>query len=263
MSSGVELGKDFLLKSESIGKTYSNDFGLNITILEDITFEIPDASNGGIITLLGTFGSGKSTLLKIISGILEPSKGKIYFDQKIIPLIPEKPSSFPWLNVQQNVEFGINLSIDKRYKTDQLIELVGLTGYEDYFPNNQSLGFRFRISLARAMAINSPIILIDDCFKKMNNESRKEVHNLLKELSLNHKQNFIVASTNLTEAIQLSDKILLLSKKPGKILKEIEIDIMDKNQLNDCKSEKFTIIKNKIEEAFKSGESLTTINYSI
>ncbi len=267
MFSGVELNQSSLLKLESISKTYSSEAGLNINVLEDISFEIPYSETGTITSILAPFGSGKSTLLKIISGLVEPSSGKIYYDdsdhKKIIPLIPEKPSSFPWLSVRQNIEFGLNLSEQKKYNLADLISLVGLTGYEDHFPHNKSLGFRFRISLARALALNPSFILIDDSFKLMNKESWEEIYNLLNELSSYQKQNFILGTTNLIEAIQLSDKILLMSKKPGRIIKEIKIDKMDKKQLNNHKSEKFTMLKNEIEEAFEAVESLTTINYSL
>lgn len=254
MSSGVVLNKVSLLKLESIGKIYSSEAGLNIDVLEDISFEIPSSETGTITSILAPFGSGKSTLLKIISGLIEPSSGKIYYDDseknKIIPLIPEKPSSFPWLNVKENIEFGLNLSEEKKYNLADLVSLVGLSGYEDHFPNNKSLGFRFRISLARALTLNPSFILIDDSFKQMNNESRMEIYNLLNELSSYQKQNFVLSTTNFIEAIRLSDKILLMSKKPGRIIKEIKIDKVDKMQLNNHKSEKFTVLKNEIEEAF-------------
>jgi ABC-type nitrate/sulfonate/bicarbonate transport system ATPase subunit len=251
----------------SVSKTYSSEAGLNINVLEDINFEIFSSENGTITSILSPFGSGKSTLLKIISGLIEPSSGKIYFNgsekKKIIPLIPENPSSFPWLSVKKNIEFGLNLSEEKKYSLDDLISIVGLKGYEDHFPNNKSLGFRFRISLARALAINSSFILIDDSFKQMNKESREEIYFLLNEISSHQKQNFILATTNLVEVIKLSSKVILMSKNHGKIIKEIVIEKSDKLQLNDYRSEKFTMLKNEMEMAFESVESLTTINYSL
>ena len=264
---GVELNQNSLLKLESINKTYSSEAGLKINVLKDISFEIPSFDGGIITSILAPFGSGKSTLLKIISGISEQSSGKIYYNgsekKERIPFIPENPSSFPWLNVKQNIEFGLNLSEKKKYNLPNLISFVGLSGYEDHYPNNKSLGFRFRISLARALALNTSLILIDDSFKLMNKESREEIYNLLNEISSYQKQNFILTTTNLIEAIQLSDKIFLMSKKPGRIIKEIEIDKSIKPQLNEHKSEKFTMLKNEIEDAFETVESLTTINYSL
>ncbi|HSP87632.1 MAG TPA: ATP-binding cassette domain-containing protein [Ignavibacteriaceae bacterium] len=265
------MNQNSLLKLESVGKTYSSEAGLNINVLEDINFEIFSSESGTITSILSPFGEGKSTLLKIISGLIEPTSGKIYFNssekKKIIPLIPENPSSFPWLSVKKNIEFGLNLSEEKKYTLDDLISIVGLKGYEDHIPHNKSLGFRFRISLARALALNPSLILIDDSLKQMNKESREEIYFLLNEISSHQKQSrpigIILATTNLVEAIKLSTKIILMSKNPGRIIREIEIDKSDKPQLNDYRSEKFTMLKNEIENAFESLESLTTINYSL
>ena len=258
---------NILLKLESISKNYSEEAGLNINILEDINFEIGAAETGTITSILAPFGSGKSTLLKIISGLIEPSKGKIfYYDAergKKIPYIPEKPSSFPWLNVRENIELVLGLSEDKKFNLNQIISLVGLTGYEEHFPHNKSTGFRFRISLARALALNPVLILIDDAFKLMKKESKSEIYDLLTDLSSNKKQSFVLATTNLIETVRLSDKIILMSKKPGKIIKEIKINKDDKPALNDNKSEIFTTIKSEIETSFQAVESLTMINYSV
>ena len=255
-----------LLKLDSISKIYSSDEGLNVSVLEDISLEIEE--RGKIITFLAPFGSGKTTLLKIIAGLIEPSGGKIFYDDsnklKRIPYLPEKPSSYPWLNVRQNIELASNL-FGNKFNSEEFISLVGLKDYEDYFPNNKSLGFRFRISLARALAINPSLILIDDSFKRMSNESRIEIYALLKELASDKKFSvgFILATTNLVEAIQLSDIIFLMGKKPGRIIKKLKIDVKDKVLLADSKSEKFTMLKNEIEEAFNSLSTVTTINYSL
>ncbi len=256
-----------LLKLKSISKSFSSEAGLNINVLENISFEIPFNDKGTITSILAPFSSGKSTLLKVISGITEQSSGKIFFNgsesKKRIPLIPEKPSSFPWLSVKQNIQFGLNLTEEKKYSMQDIISFVGLTGYENHFPHNKSYGFRFRISLARALAFNPSFILIDDSLKQMNNESREEVYKLLNEISSEEKQNFIFATTNLVEAIQLSDRIFLMSKKPGEIIHQIEIDGRYSSDTQTHTSEKFTKLKSEIEKAFESIQSLTTINYSI
>jgi ABC-type nitrate/sulfonate/bicarbonate transport system ATPase subunit len=229
------------LKLESVSKSYAAEAGLKINVLEDISFEIPYSYTGKIITMLAPFGSGKSTLLKIISGIIDQTSGKICFNdsyqKKRIPLIPEKPSSFPWLSVAQNIELVLKSYDINKYNAADLISIVGLNGYEEHFPDNK--------------------------FKHMKKESREEIYNLVEEISTKVKQNFILATTNLVEAIQLSNKIFLLSQKPGKIIRTIEIDRKNSAQMKDHKSEKFTLYKTEIEQAFESIESLTTINYSV
>ena len=258
--------KNFILKLNSVGKYYFAEAGLKINVLEDISFEIPFSNEGTITSILAPFGSGKSTLLKIISGVIKKDSGEISFDDsqnKNIPLIPEKPSSFPWMNVRQNIEFGLNLSKNKKYSVDNLISVTGLTGYADHHPNNKSYGFRFRISLARAIALNPSLILIDDSFKQMKKETKEEIHQLVSDISFSEKMNFIISTTNLVEAIQLSDVILLMSAKPGRIVRRIETGRQLSPELGNIKSEKFATLKAQIEETFQSVHSIKTINYSI
>ena len=258
-------GNNFILKLDSISKYYLAEAGLKINVLEDISFEIPFTNEGTITSILAPFGSGKSTLLKIISGVVKKDSGEISFgdSQNAIPLIPEKPSSFPWMNVKQNIEFGLSLSKNKKYNVDDLISLTGLTGYGDHHPDSQSLGFRFRISLARAMAVNPSLILIDDSFKQMKKETKEEIHQLISDISSLEKMSFIISTTNLVEAIQLSDVILLMSAKPGKIVHRIETGKGDSLELRNVKSEKFAALKAEIEEAFHSVHPIKTINYSV
>ena len=258
--------ENFILKLDSVGKYYFAEAGLKINVLEDISFEIPDSNEGTITSILAPFGSGKSTLLKIISGVIKKDSGEISFgdsQNKNIPLIPEKPSSFPWMNVKQNIEFGLSLAKNKKYSVDDLISLTGLSGYSDHHPHNKSLGFRFRISLARAMALNPSLILIDDSFKQMNEESKEEIYKLISDLSSSEKLNFIIVTTNLVEAIQLADLILLMRAKPGKIVRRIETGKRHSPELGSIKSEKFASLKSEIEEVFHSVHSITTINYSV
>ena len=145
-------------------------------VLENIDFSIiqnPEA--GQIISILAPYGSGKSTLLRIIGGIENPSAGEVLLNnvnyktsaQKIIYL-SEEPSSFPWLNVRHNLMFAseINSNNGIEKNINNIISLVGLNGYENHFPDNASIGFRFRISLARALIINPKFILIDDSLKE-------------------------------------------------------------------------------------------------
>ena len=264
-----------LLLLNNISKFYEGTTGLKINILEEINFSI-DASDAGsqgsIISVLAPFGSGKSTLLKIIAGIENPSNGEVLLNGKNIhksdikiPYIPEKPSSFPWLSVEQNIQFGMRLNKNELNKTttQSLINLVGLKGYENHFPHNKSLGFRFRIALARALTLNPTLILIDDSFKTMDSETREEMYNLLINISIELKKVFVISTTNVVEAIRLSNMILLMSSKPGRIIKEIISEPENILKEETFKSEKFTHLKNEIENAFRNAKIINTINFSV
>ena len=252
------------LELQNVSKFFVGPAGAKFNVLEDISFsiEIPD-DKSSFISILASFASGKTTLLKIISAIEEPDSGNVLLMKEPyikpagkIPYIPEKPSSFPWLNVEENINF---VRQNKAGDLKELVENVGLTGYENHHPHNESLGFRFRISLARALAVKPDFILLDDPFKRMNSITKDEIYDLLRAIQGKYKVSFILATTNIAEAVYLSNKIFLMKKNPGKIIEEIKLDAetLRKKGLNS--HERFISLRNEIEKSFQaSGETLQT-----
>ncbi len=242
-------------------------------MLDNVIFSIDkETEQGNIVSILAPLGSGKSTLLKIIAGVEGNYDGEIYFEENDIKnikpndivIITEEPSSFPWLNVKDNILFAeriINIKISDN-DIKKIISLVGLTGYENHFPHESSLGFRFRISLARAIACQPKLILIDDSFKKMKTEIRNEMNLLIKKVSKELNMNFLLATTNIKEAISIAEKIFLMEGKPGKIVKEINVANKDA-RIRDSKLNLYESVRNEIEGYFKSKNELDVINFSI
>lgn len=252
------------LKLESISKYYLKHAGAKQKVLDDINLSVEASENeGSFVSILASFESGKTTLLKIISAIEKPDNGKVLLQDEVyynatgkIVFIPEKPSSFPWLNVEQNINFATNISTDK---LKELIGAVDLTGYENHHPHNASLGFRFRISLARALAVGPTFILLDDIFRRMDSETKDEIYELLRTVRLKFNINFILATTNISEAIYLSDKLYLMKKNPGRIIEEIKLDADTLKSKGLNRQERFVSLRNEIEKAFKaSGEMSQT-----
>ena len=208
---------------ESLSKNYSDISGYTIQLFEDISFNI---EAGKITTLLSPNGSGKSTLLKIIAGveegIFEANGKRIY--------IPTKPSSFPWLSVSGNIIFN-NKSISSE-KLTEIINFVGLEGYEDHFPNNNSIGFRFRISLARAIINNPELILIDESISALPQKRKLEIYTLLRKVTSEKGIPVLYSTSKVSEAIRLSDKIILLSQSPSKIVSEKAILIEEGTRMD-------------------------------
>ena len=252
------------LELQNVSKYFIGPAGSKFNVLEDISFliETPD-DKSNFISILASFASGKTTLLKIISALEKPDSGKVLLMKEPyiissgkIPYIPEKPSSFPWLNVEQNINF---VSENKTNDLKELIDSVGLTGYENHHPHNESTGFRFRISLARALAVNPNFILLDDPFKRMSSITKDEIYELLRLIQEKFKVSFILATTNIAEAVYLSNKIFLMKKNPGKIIEEIKLDAetLGKKGLNS--HDRFISLRNEIEKSFQaSGETLQT-----
>ncbi len=223
-----------LLSVNNLTKFFEGLHGSKIHVLDNINFSIKANSNeGNVNSILAPFEAGKSTLLKIISGVISYNSGEVILENNNINnikpndivLIPEEPSSFPWLNVKDNILFAEKIISKNISEVDlkNIIDLVGLTGYENHTAHESSLGFRFRISLARAIACQPKIILIDDSFKRMKIEIRNEMNGLIKNVAEKLNMNFLLATTNIKEAISISDKIFLMEGKPGKIVKEIDI----------------------------------------
>jgi NitT/TauT family transport system ATP-binding protein len=242
-------------------------------VLDNVNFLIKENHEKGTInSILAPFGAGKSTLLKIISGVTNNYSGEILLENNNIKniksndiiLIPGEPSSFPWLNVNDNILFAEKI-INKKLKEEnlkKLISLVDLTGYENHFPHESSLGFRFRISLGRAIACQPKLILIDESFKKMKMELRNEMNLLIKNISKELKMNFLLATTNIREAISISEKIFLMEGKPGKIIKEIDVPD-ESRESDDSKINIYESVRNEIENYFKTKNKLDVINFSI
>ncbi len=256
------------LEIRSLSKSYVNDVGLNQIILEDVNFEIHSPeSNGSFTTILAPFGSGKTTLLKIIAG-LENYTGEVNLNRKGIPkpyneiiYIPEKPSSYPWLNVRENIELPSKLNkLDKSVSLEinELINLVGLSGYEDFYTSSDMSGFQLRIAIARALSFNPKLILLDDVLKNLDGETRLELIELLKNLTAK-KYSFLLAATNISDAILLSEKIYLMKKNPGQIVKQINIPKPIKIE----DSEIITKYKSEIESELRSQGMLNSVLVSL
>ncbi len=213
-----------IIKIESLSKNYSDISGYTIQLFENISFDIEPKK---LTTLLAPKGRGKSTLLKMIAGIDDetnkPLGKRIY--------IPTKPSSFPWLNVRENVTFNLKNVDDNNLKS--IIKFVSLEGYEDHFPNNDSIGFRFRISLALAIINNPELILIDESISTLPIKRKLELYSLLRKVTSEKGIPILYSTSLVSEAIRLSDKIILIDQLPSKVVSKKTILIDEEERVDD------------------------------
>ncbi|RJP67335.1 MAG: ABC transporter ATP-binding protein [Ignavibacteriales bacterium] len=246
--------KQIILKVKNISKDYTDEFGYTNHLLEDISFEI---SGKQFTSILAPMNAGKSSLLKIIAGLQKQTRGEIGFNSGSncnCIFIPAKPTSLPWLNVEKNIELlnkpgsGFNVSRDD---ITRAIKIVGLAGYEDHIPNNKSLGFRFRISLARALAAQAKLILLDEPFNHFEQTTKKEIYELLRAIHVAEDTSFILATSNISEAVFLSDNIILLENKPSRVLDDVKVDLPFNRNIKILTDESFQLIKKKIENTLK------------
>jgi NitT/TauT family transport system ATP-binding protein len=212
---------DAVVEVRAVCKTYCGD----VEALRNIDLDFP---RGKLTTLLGPSGCGKTTLLKIIAGLIEANSGTVKVDGKVVTGPgPERAFVFqdfalmPWANVMRNVAFGLELrGMGKAERQDiarHYIAEVGLSGFEEKFPHELSGGMRQRVGLARALAVNAQVLLLDEPFSAVDEQNRRKFQEDLLNLVAVEKKTFIFVTHSIEEAVYISDRIVLLSRRPGRI----------------------------------------------
>jgi NitT/TauT family transport system ATP-binding protein len=220
---------DAIVEIRGVSKIY----GGNVEALRSIDLDIPRAK---LTSLLGPSGCGKTTLLKIVAGLIPANAGTVSVNGKVVTGPgPERAFVFqdfallPWATVLRNVGFGLELrgrpkaereEIARRYIAD-----VGLSGFEDKYPHELSGGMRQRVGLARALAVDADVLLLDEPFSAVDEQNRRKFQEDLIALRSRQKKTFLFVTHSIEEAVYISDRIVLLSPRPGRIAEIIEPDI--------------------------------------
>lgn len=230
------MSQSVLFQLEGVSKSFRTSDGTARSVLDDVNFTLHE---GEIVALLGKSGSGKSTLLRIIAGLISADQGKVsYRDQPIygpaagIAMVFQSFALFPWLTVQQNVELGLEAqgmrSKDREARASAMLEMIGLAGFGGALPRELSGGMRQRVGIARALATNPDILLMDEAFSALDVLTGETLRDDMLELWQERKistKGILVVSHNIEEAVMMADRILLLSSDPGRIRHEIKIDV--------------------------------------
>jgi NitT/TauT family transport system ATP-binding protein len=225
----MTLSTDAIVEVKKIAKTYDS----GVEALQDVNLLLP---SGRLSTFLGPSGCGKTTLLKIIAGLIPPSSGEIWVKgNKVDGPGPERAFVFqdfallPWATVLRNVAFGLELRGEARDKRDEIargyIERVGLKEFESRYPHQLSGGMRQRVGLARALTVDADIILMDEPYSSVDEQTRRKFQEELLDLLKIEKKTVIFVTHSIEEAAYLSDQIILLSQRPGTVLKIIRPSI--------------------------------------
>jgi NitT/TauT family transport system ATP-binding protein len=218
-----------IVEVRDITKYYSAD----VHALEKVNLGIPI---GQMTTFLGLSGCGKTTLLKIIAGLIDATSGDVYVDGKRV----EGPGSerafvfqdfalLPWASVLRNVGFGLELNGVARAEREEIarrhIAEVGLSGFEASFPHELSGGMRQRVGLARALAVDAKVLLMDEPFSAVDEQTRRKFQEDLLRLIDHENKTFLFVTHSIEEAVYVSDRIVLLSRRPSRVSQIIEPDI--------------------------------------
>ena len=225
----ARTASDVIVEVRGVSKTY----GTNVEALRGIDLDFP---RGKLTCLLGPSGCGKTTLLKIIAGLLGAYSGTVRVEGKTVAGPgPERAFVFqdfallPWATVLRNIAFGLELrgfrkaqrnAIARRYVAE-----VGLAGFEDKYPHELSGGMRQRVGLARALAVDASVLLLDEPFSAVDEQNRRKFQEDLIRLRATENKTFIFVTHSIEEAVYIADRIVLLSPRPGRISQIIEPDI--------------------------------------
>jgi NitT/TauT family transport system ATP-binding protein len=227
----------------------------DVPALADVSFSI---AQGQFVTLVGPSGCGKSTLLQILAGLIGPTSGEVRIEgEPLSAPMPDKigmvfqdPTLLPWKTALANVEFPLDLrGVDRaarRGRASALLDLVGLREFSEHYPHELSGGMRQRVAIARGLAQDPRLILMDEPFAALDEQTRTRMgHDLLDIWEKTRKTVFFITHS-LAEAIYLSDVVLVMSARPGRILETIPIDLPRPRQLDVIGSEPFGRMRNRI-----------------
>jgi len=204
-----------------------------MSALQSITFGI---ERGQFVCIVGPSGCGKSTLLKIMAGLEKPSSGEVRFEgepiirpHNKISMVFQSFALFPWRTILENVEFGLETqgwSRDKRREAAlECLEMVGLAECQRMYPKQLSGGMKQRVGIARALAVDPEIILMDEAFSAVDEFTAETLREEVVEVHLNTNKTFLLVTHNLPEAIELADKIVVLSARPGRVKDILDVDL--------------------------------------
>jgi ABC-type nitrate/sulfonate/bicarbonate transport system ATPase subunit len=218
---------------DSVRKVYRSSTEEEVVALEGFSFEIAPSE---FLTLLGPSGCGKSTLLNILAGFERPDAGRVLLNGE--PIMKPGPDRgvvfqdyalFPWLTVQQNVEYGLRERGMGRVAAAQLarkyLSLVGLNGFEGRYPHELSGGMRQRVALVRVLVIDPKILLMDEPFAAVDAQTRTILQEELERLWMQTPKTVVFVTHSVDEAIYLSDRVVVMTARPGKVKSVVPIDL--------------------------------------
>lgn len=225
------------LTIENLGKVYERREGWNttreLTVFDGVSMKV---NEGEFVSIIGASGCGKSTLLNMAAGLSDVTRGTIMVDGRAVRgpgldrgVVFQEFALFPWLTVVGNVAFGLKskgIGAEERDRiARRFVKLVGLGGFEDYYPYRLSGGMRQRVGLARALAVEPSVLLMDEPFGALDAQTRETMQNALSEIWLKTRKTILFITHDIREAIFLSDRVIVLGGRPAQITQEMVVDL--------------------------------------
>jgi NitT/TauT family transport system ATP-binding protein len=208
-----------------------------VVAVKDVSLQVRDRE---VVSLIGPSGCGKSTLLNMGSGLYPPSEGRVYIDGELVSgpnrhvaFMLQKDLLLPWRTIRENVEVGLEIrkvGREERYETAiELLDKCHLGQFADHYPHQLSGGMRQRAALARTLAVDPTVLLMDEPFSALDAQTKMVLRQDLAQRLADTDKTAIFITHDLAESVALSDRILVMSKRPGTIIEEIEVALPDRN----------------------------------
>src|SRR5579871_591471 len=221
-----------ILSVEGITVRFETPEG-GVTAIDDVSLQV---KQGEFLSIIGPSGCGKSTLFNVVGGLLSTYSGRVAVAGETISgphaaigMVFQEESTFPWRTVVDNVAFPLELvGMSKAQRVERaqhFISLVGLAGFEKRYPGELSGGMRQRVSLARTLASEPKILLMDEPFAALDEQTRLLLGDKVLQIQQQLKQTTLLITHNITEAVQLADRILVMTYRPGRVKRMVEIDL--------------------------------------
>jgi len=220
------------LQIQNLSKVYRSG-GHEVVAIDEINLAV---RNKEFATILGPSGCGKSTLLRIVAGLMKPTRGVVRLDGAAISgpgrdrgMVFQSYTLFPWLTVMENIQFGLGLSGVPKAEQEQIagefVEKVGLRGFESAYPKALSGGMKQRVAIARALATNPAVLLLDEPFGALDAQTRALMQEFLTQMWEDLHKTILFVTHDVEEAIFLSDRVFVMTARPGRTKAEIEIPL--------------------------------------
>ncbi|QNO16588.1 ABC transporter ATP-binding protein [Alkalicella caledoniensis] len=194
--------------------------------IKDINLKITE---GEFVSIVGPSGCGKSTLLSVIAGLIKPSTGTLINDFKFSGYMFQQDFLLPWRTIKDNTLLGLEIKgLKTKERVDSALDFLkslGLEHFTNYFPSQLSGGMRQRVALARTLALRPDILLLDEPFSALDYQARLNIQQEVSETLRHTKKTVILVTHDISEAIAMSDRVIILSSRPGTIIKDIHLDL--------------------------------------
>lgn len=237
------------LECQQISKSYEGQDG-SLSVLEDASFSVEDHE---FVSIVGPSGCGKTTLLKLIARLIEPTAGQIAITGLATNGRPQSAfvfqdhGLFPWMSVLDNVAFGLEMHgvarQERRERALAFVERVGLAQFANSYPHQLSVGMQQRVGIVRAFVTDPPMLLMDEPFGALDSQTRIVLQEELLRIWRDQRQIVLFVTHDLDEAVRLSDRILVMTGRPGRICEEIPVQIARPREISQQEPAEFAEIK--------------------